>query len=63
MYAIRSYYVCTKVLYRKQMHTKSFAIVDGGMHQNYSLAGGMGQVMRRNFEMDILPSPDRNNFV
>jgi len=28
------------------------------MHQNYSLAGGMGQVMRRNFEMDILPSPD-----
>jgi diaminopimelate decarboxylase len=45
----------TKVLYRKRMRTQEFAIVDGGMHHNYLLAGGMGQVIRRNFEMDILP--------
>ncbi|MDP8228272.1 MAG: hypothetical protein P9M15_02325, partial [Candidatus Electryoneaceae bacterium] len=47
----------TKVLYRKRIGSKEFAVVDGGMHHNYLLAGGMGQVIRRNFEMAIL----RNN--
>lgn len=51
----------TKVLYRKRMRTEEFAIVDGGMHHNYLLAGGMGQVIRRNFEMDILPGSLREH--
>ena len=54
----------TKVLYRKSIRGKEFAIVDGGMHHNYLLAGGMGQVIRRNFEMDVLsplkPTPIKN---
>ena len=43
----------TRVLYRKPGARRPFLIVDGGMHQNYLLAGGMGQVIRRNFEMDV----------
>lgn len=46
-------YVC-RVLSRKTMRDKSFAVVDGGMHHNYLLAGGMGQVIRRNFFCDNL---------
>lgn len=46
----------SKVLYVKESGGKLFAIVDGGMHQNYVLAGGMGQVIRRNFHLDILPA-------
>ena len=38
--------------------SKRFAVVDGGMHQNYVLAGGMGQVIRRNFRLDILPGSE-----
>ena len=45
----------TTVLYRKPGVEREFLIVDGGMHQNYLLAGGMGQVIRRNFEMDAIP--------
>jgi diaminopimelate decarboxylase len=48
----------TKVLYRKQTDTRIFLIVDGGLNQNYLIAGGMGQVIRRNFELDIL-TPSR----
>lgn len=44
----------TRVLYRKRSESKQYAIVDGGMNANYILAGGMGQVIRRNSEMDIL---------
>ena len=44
----------TRVLYRKPGESREFAIVDGGMNANYVLAGGMGQVIRRNFELDIL---------
>ena len=44
-----------RILYRKNTNGKEFAIVDGGMHHNYLLAGGMGQVIRRNFHFDILP--------
>ncbi len=52
----------TTVLYRKPGVEREFLIVDGGMHQNYLLAGGMGQVIRRNFEMDAIsrnPAPGR----
>jgi diaminopimelate decarboxylase len=44
----------TTVLYRKRGGEREFLIVDGGMHQNYLLAGGMGQVIRRNFELDVI---------
>lgn len=44
----------TTVLYRKPGAEREFLIVDGGMHQNYLLAGGMGQVIRRNFEIDAI---------
>ncbi len=44
----------TRVLYTKTNNTKKFIIVDGGMHHNYLLAGGMGQVIRRNFEMAFI---------
>lgn len=44
----------TQVLYRKKAYTKEFLITDGGMNANYVLAGGMGQVIRRNFELDLL---------
>ncbi|HXG22105.1 MAG TPA: pyridoxal-dependent decarboxylase, exosortase A system-associated [Methylomirabilota bacterium] len=46
----------TRVLYRKHTNGKEFAIVDGGMHHNYLLAGGMGQVVRRNFYFEVLPN-------
>ena len=49
----------TRILYRKQAEGRQFAIVDGGMHQNYLLAGGMGQVIRRNFFLDFLADPQR----
>jgi len=44
----------TKVLYRKKAYKKEFLIADGGLNANYVLAGGMGQVIRRNFELDTL---------
>lgn len=44
----------TKILYRKKAYTKEFLITDGGLNANYVLAGGMGQVIRRNFELDLL---------
>jgi diaminopimelate decarboxylase len=50
----------TQVLYRKASTTKEFLITDGGMNANYILAGGMGQVIRRNFEMDVIPTTLRH---
>jgi diaminopimelate decarboxylase len=44
----------TRVLYQKPGVRRQFLIVDGGMHQHYLLAGGMGQVIRRNFEIDVV---------
>ena len=38
---------------------KAWALLDGGMNHNYLLAGGMGQVIRRNFRMDLLCPEDR----
>jgi len=51
-----------RVLYVKPTETRHFIIVEGGLHQNYLIAGGMGQVIRRNFELDIL-SPDRQKIA
>lgn len=44
-----------KVLYKKNGYKREFLIVDGGMHQNYLAAGGIGQVIRRNLEVDVIP--------
>jgi diaminopimelate decarboxylase len=43
-----------RILYRKHGYQKEFLIVDGGMHQHYGAAGGIGQVIRRNYEIDCL---------
>ncbi len=43
-----------KVLYRKKGYKKEFLVVNGGMHQNYLAAGGIGQVIRRNLEADVM---------
>jgi diaminopimelate decarboxylase len=48
----------TRVLYRKASGGTQFAVVDGGMHNNYLLAGGMGQVLRRNFHLDALKADE-----
>ena len=48
-----------RVLYRKDGITKKFAVVDGGLNHNYLLAGGMGTVIRRNFESDLLAADHR----
>lgn len=37
---------------------KALAITNGGMHQAFVLAGGMGQVIRRDFEWDRLRVPE-----
>lgn len=42
-----------EILYRKKGYQKEFLIVNGGMHQHYAAAGGIGQVIRRNYEIDI----------
>jgi diaminopimelate decarboxylase len=44
-----------KILYRKKGYKKEFLVVDGGMHQNYLAAGGIGQVIRRNLETGVIP--------
>lgn len=49
----------TRILYRKVSGGKQFIVVDGGMHHNYVLAGGMGQVIRRNFFLDFLAASGR----
>ena len=48
---------CAKVLYRKRVRGREIAVLNGGMHQNYLIVGGMGQVIRRNFEMDVIHDP------
>lgn len=50
----------TRVLYRKPGESRNFLIVDGGLHQNYLIAGGMGQVIRRNFELDFFSRSEEN---
>ena len=52
-----------KVLYRKKGYKKEFLVVDGGMHQNYLAAGGIGQVIRRNLQVDVIPENHHSNSV
>jgi diaminopimelate decarboxylase len=47
-----------EVIYRKKGHQREFLILDGGMHQHYAAAGGIGQVIRRNYEVDTLSDGD-----
>ncbi len=49
-----------KVLYRKKGYKKEFLVVDGGMHQNYLAAGGIGQVIRRNLEVEVVRENDHD---
>jgi len=49
-----------EVLYRKKGYQREFLVVNGGMHQHYAAAGGIGQVIRRNYEIDIL-AEEKNN--
>lgn len=53
----------TRILYQKPGIQKNFLIVDGGMHHHYLLAGGMGQVIRRNFEMDVLTANEQTDMT
>lgn len=53
----------TRVLYQKPGMKRRFLITDGGMHHHYLLAGGMGQVIRRNFEMDVFSSHAQSNVL
>ena len=48
-----------RVLYCKDTETSSFVVLDGGMNANYLLAGGMGQVIQRNFQMDVVQMQSR----
>jgi len=48
-----------EVLYTKRSGQAEFAIVDGGLSSNYLLAGGMGQVIRRNFHFDLVRCDER----
>jgi diaminopimelate decarboxylase len=43
-----------RILYRKHGYQKEFLILDGGMHHHYGAAGGIGQVIRRNYEIACL---------
>jgi len=49
-----------EVLYRKKGYQREFLVVNGGMHQHYAAAGGIGQVVRRNYEIDVL-AEEKNN--
>ena len=40
-----------KVIAKKSSKGKTFLIVDGGMHQNLSASGNLGQVIRRNYKI------------
>jgi diaminopimelate decarboxylase len=52
-----------KILYRKKGYKKEFLVVDGGMHQNYLAAGGIGQVIRRNLQVDVILENHHHNSV
>jgi diaminopimelate decarboxylase len=43
-----------QVLYKKHGYKRDYIIVDGGLHQHYAAAGGMGQAIRRNYEIDCI---------
>ncbi len=45
-------YVC-RVIDRKISRGQVFLIVDGGMHQNLAASGNLGQVMRKNYPVEV----------
>ncbi len=50
-----------KVIYRKKGYKREFLVVDGGLHQNFLAAGGIGQVIRRNLQVDVHSRNSSNN--
>jgi diaminopimelate decarboxylase len=52
----------TKILYKKISRGRTYLICDGGMSQNLS-AVGVGQAIRRNFPISVIPSQPGKNAV
>lgn len=46
------------VIYKKRGYEKVYLIVEGGMHQHFAAAGGIGQIIKRNYEIDVLQNFD-----
>ena len=44
----------SKILYIKESLGKNFIVIDGGLHHNMAAFGLFGQVIRRNYHIDIL---------
>ncbi|QTA84834.1 alanine racemase [Desulfonema magnum] len=44
----------SKILYIKESRGKKFIVIEGGMHHNLSAFGHLGQVIRRNYHIDVL---------
>lgn len=44
----------SKILYLKESMGKKFIVIAGGMHHNMAACGLFGQVIRRNYDIDIL---------
>jgi diaminopimelate decarboxylase len=42
-----------RVIDRKTSHGQVFLVVDGGMHQHLAASGNFGQVMRRNYPVEV----------
>jgi diaminopimelate decarboxylase len=49
-------YLC-RVINIKKSRGKTFVIVDGGLHQNISATGNLGQVIRKNYKITNLTNP------
>lgn len=54
-------YVC-RVEDIKRSEKKNFLLVDGGMHQHLAAAGGLGQVLRRNFALDVIRREEHGHY-
>lgn len=44
----------SKILYIKTSFKKNYIIIEGGMHHNMAASGNLGQVIRKNYHIDIL---------
>jgi diaminopimelate decarboxylase len=54
-YLIGEYgYYLSKVLAVKKSRNKKYLVLDGGMHQNLSASGNLGQVIKKNYIMGIV---------
>ncbi len=47
-------YYLSKILAIKESREKKFLIIDGGLHQNLSASGNLGQVIKKNYKIEIL---------